>query len=83
MTTKEQLSQLLKQELAARSLSIAALAKEAQVTYEVVRSVVQGQSESSWTTTNKILAPLGYQMVLSPTPPEITAPALAVAGGSA
>lgn len=83
MTTKEQLSQLLKQELATRGLSISALAKEAEVTYEVVRSVVQGQSESSWTTTNKILAPLGYQMVLSPLSAPAPAPALTPAGGSA
>ena len=74
MTTKEQLSVLLKEELTARGLSISALAKEAGVTFEVARRIVQGQSESSWITTNKLLAPLGMQLVLTTVPAFVPVP---------
>lgn len=64
MQTPEELASLLDAELKQRNWSIKDLAREAGVTFEVVRRVVRGQSAPSWPTVNKILLPIGKKLTL-------------------
>ena len=77
--TRDELSNLLREQMAARGWKILDLSKAADVSYEVVRRAVRGEASSSVENTTKILVAVGYTLQPQPLPTPTDAPAEAAA----